>query len=106
MILVNILLIASIITIIIDISGFNDTYRKIIAKILNIKDYIKVKSLCTFCITWWCSLLYIILTNNLSFFNIFYILLIASLTPQIKDLITLLGDIIQNILNKIYDIIQ
>lgn len=102
MILIDIILIASIITIIIDISGFNDTYKQILAKILHINDYTKIKGLCTFCITWWLSLLYIIIIGSFSIFNIFYILFIASLTPQIKEIILLVGDIITTIINYIY----
>lgn len=106
MIYLDILLIAAIIVLIIDISGAGITYQQIVAYFLKINDYKKIKKLCSLCITWWCCLTYIILTNQLTIFNVFYILLIACLTPQIQDILRLSQEIITKITNKIYEILE
>lgn len=48
---------------------------------------------CELCLTWWCGLLYIIITGNLSLVNIALVALVAWSTPVIVELLNLLVDI-------------
>lgn len=48
---------------------------------------------CELCLTWWCGLIYIIATGNLSLINITLVALVAWSTPVIVELLNLFVDI-------------
>lgn len=98
MLILSLLYITLITTFIIDISGFNDTYQSIIKHILKI-DKGTPKPLCSLCLSWWLSLLYLIITSNLTLFNILIAIIFACLTPIFKDLWYTFTDLIIKILN-------
>jgi hypothetical protein len=54
---------------------------------------------CSLCQTWWLCLLYIIVTNNLTFFNIIVCLLLANLPPFIIALFNSIKGIIWKLIN-------
>lgn len=97
--IIKIIEIAVIVTFIIDISGFNNTYKQFMKKIFNISS--EVKSLCSLCITWWLSLLYIIIFGKFNLFNIMLCILVACLSPIIKDMYYTITDTIIKILRWI-----
>lgn len=109
MILLNLTLICIIIVYLIDFSGIVDTLKNLIRKTLNIPKNVnfRIKPFdCSFCSNFWCSLIYIIVVNHFSIFNVFFILTLSTLTPQIKDLIMLFQDLITKLINKIYEYID
>ena len=61
---------------------------------------------CSLCCTWWASLLYILVTGQLSFLMIAYIALIAFMTPIIKDIMILLKDAATKLIDVIYKLIN
>ena len=61
---------------------------------------------CSLCCTWWASLLYILVTGQLSFLMIAYIALIAFMTPIIKDIMILLKDASTKLIDVIYKLIN
>lgn len=85
MIYLNILFIALICMIVTDELHFFDEVSSRIKSLMTggkMSSPINNKLLtCSTCQSWWCSLLYIILTNNLSFWMVFYALLVASFIP-------------------------
>lgn len=100
--LLNLFLIACIVVIIVDLSGIIDSIKYAIGKMLGAKDYhnIKLKPFeCSFCMTFWISLIYIIVMGELTLFNIFYICLMSTFTTIIKDTILTLKDLFTKILN-------
>lgn len=58
---------------------------------------------CSLCLTWWTSLLYIVVTNNISFTIVCYVAIISSMTTTIRDIYCILQNILQKILKKIYE---
>lgn len=105
MLYLNILLIAVVFVIGIDIAGFWDEFSGYISwlitkgksrKPLNIKPFS-----CSFCLTFWVSLAYIILTNNFSILNVAYIMFISYMTGIIKELLIALYDLLIKILKLI-----
>lgn len=103
MLYLNLFLLTIIIVIIIDISGFIENVEKFIAKWLKAKE-IHIKLIeCSFCLNWWISLIYLIVTNNLTIINISYILFLSLLTPPINTLLILLREKINNIIIKILE---
>ena len=106
MVYVRLIEIAVIVVIIIDISGFIDSIKEFIGKMLNIAN-VRLKPLdCSFCMNWWVSLLYIYITNNLTLSTILFALLCSTLTPVISDMIYLIRDILGFILLKISELLK
>ena len=93
-----------IVVIIVDISGFIDSIKNLIGKVLGINN-VKLKPLdCSFCVNWWLSLAYLLITNELSITAVMVTLLLSTMTPIIKDAIYLIRDFLGKIISKIYNI--
>ena len=96
----NIFLIAIIWVVIIDISGFIGKVEVGLAKWLKVKSvHIPAPASCSFCMTWWSSLLYIILNHHFTLPYITICLLMSYLTPVFYNLLIL----IRECLNKVID---
>lgn len=96
--------ISIIVVIIVDISGFIDSIKTLIGKVLGINN-VKLKPFdCSFCVNWWVSLVYLLITNELTITAVMVTLLLSTLTPIIKDSIYLIRDLIGKAINKIYNI--
>ena len=93
-----------IVVIIVDISGFIDSIKTLIGKVLGINN-VKLKPLdCSFCLNFWVSLIYLLITNELSITAVMVTLLLSTMTPIIKDAIYLIRDLLGKIISKIYNI--
>lgn len=91
-----------IVVIIVDISGFVDSVKTLIGKVLGINN-VKLKPLdCSFCLNFWVSLTYLLITNELSITAIMVTLLLSTMTPIIKDAIYLVRDFLGKIISKAY----
>lgn len=103
----NLFLIAFICVAIIDISGFVEEIKPKIWKwVFNGKKEYRQFSLkpfdCSLCCTWWTGLIYLLIAGAFTLQNIALTLLIAVLTPTIKDIIILIKDIAVKIIDTIY----
>ena len=108
MIYLNLLYITIIVVCIIDISGFLDTIKIWLSKILThgkiAKSDYRIKPFdCSFCMNWWIGLLYIIVTGHFSLLLIAYILLLSTMTPVIQQFIILIKDLLIKLTNVIYE---
>ena len=93
-----------IVIIIVDISGFIDSIKAFIGKVLHINN-VSLKPLdCSFCLNFWASIGYLVITNELTITAIMVTLLLSTMTPIIKDAIYLMRDLIGKAINKIYNI--
>lgn len=106
MVYINILLIAVICVCIIDISGFIDTLKSALSKLLTkgklTNSNYSLKPIdCSLCMTWWLGLIYLIICNSVSLLNIAILLLIAVSTPIINDIIRLIQDLIIKLIQVI-----
>lgn len=98
--------ISIIVVIIVDISGFIDSIKAFVGKVLGINN-VKLKPLdCSFCLNFWASLGYLVITNQLSITAVMVTLLLSTLTPVIGDLIYLIRDIFGFFINKISTILN
>lgn len=91
-----------IVVIIIDISGFIDSIKVFIGKVLGINNVSLKPFECSFCMNFWASLGYLVITNELSITAVMVTLLLSTMTPIIKDAIYLIRDLIGKIISKLY----
>lgn len=102
MIYLDLFKISIIVVIIIDISGFIDSIKTLIGKVLHINN-VNLKPLdCSLCMTFWVSMAYLLITNQLSITAVMVTLLLSTMTPIIKDAIYLVRDLIGKAINKAY----
>ena len=91
-----------IVVIIVDISGFVDSVKTLIGKVLHINN-VSLKPIdCSFCLNFWVSMAYLVITNELSITAVMVALLLSTMTPIIKDAIYLIRDLIGKAINKAY----
>lgn len=112
-IIINILLLATIIVFIVDLSGaIENLVKPIVKHFLHIpphKDITLPLIECSLCVTWWTGLIYICCVSiaNAFTFNQFLILvsvlaLVSFLTPIIKDVLILIRDLIIRFIEVFY----
>ena len=110
-ILIYLALIQFIIVSIIDDSGVIDSIKRALSKFLThgkfpTADY-RIKPFdCSYCMNFWCGLIYLFIIGQFNIPYIAFVLLLSGLTPITKDLINLVRDLIIKAINKIYDLIQ
>ena len=107
MIYLNLLLIALVSVLIIDISGFIDSLKLLISKWLTKSKLqtvqYRIKPFdCSFCMTFWVGLVYTIVTGSFNLVTLAAILLIAFMTEPIKQLLLLVKDLLIKIIDVIY----
>ena len=107
MILLELLIITLVNIMIIDISGIITDIKRLIAKTLT-KSKITTTDFrlkpfdCSFCMTFWTGLIYLIYTNHFTLLNLLIVLLLAFFTDPFKQLLLLLRDLFIKIINYIY----
>lgn len=101
MIYYNLILIAIVCVLIIDISGFIEELEHILSKWLKIQAHIPKPFSCSLCSTHWLGLIYLILTNNLNLLNYAILLLIAVNTDMIQSIFYFVKNIILYIIDKL-----
>ena len=108
--ILNFLLIAVIWVIILDLTDFPDHIKAWISSILtkgkiHSTNYELKPWLCSLCMDFWTSIIYIIVTNQFTLVNIMLALLIAWSTPIIKDILILINTAIETGINKLMKLI-
>lgn len=108
MIYLNLLYITIAVVCVIDISGFIDSVKSLISRMLtkgkiDKTDFSMKPFDCSLCSTFWCCLIYLIVTGTFSLALLCYILLLAVFTPVIKEIIILVKDIILKFTSFIYE---
>lgn len=111
MIYINILLIALICVIVIDLSGFVDNIKQLIWKFAfknnkPYKEYTLKPFDCSLCSTFWLSFIYILLIHQFSIHIMAYILVIAYFTTTLKDIILFIKDFFIKIIDELYKYFQ
>jgi hypothetical protein len=108
MILLKLLIINLVAILIIDLSGFIDNFKLLISKLLT-KNNFKTTEFslkpfdCSYCLTFWCSIFYLIIIGQFTFVNLFFVILITHFTDVTKQLMILLKDVLIKLIDIIYD---
>lgn len=106
---INILLIGLILVFALDVSGFYQEITSVISGWMTngkIKKPIMVKPFsCSLCMTFWTSLVYVIVLNQFSIPMLAYICLISYLTPVFNDIMVLVRELLKTLIIKINNIL-
>ena len=108
MILLNILVINLALILVIDLSGFVPSIKRLISKWLT-KNQIETDSFrirpfdCSYCMTFWCTLLFIIVTGQFTFLNLLFVIIVTHLTDVTRQTMLLIKDLLLKIINTAYD---
>ena len=99
----DILLIAVIIVCIVDISGFTESWKSGLKRLLTggrMSDpFYSLKPFdCSTCLIFWTSLLYLVMTQQFTFFMVAYVLLVSVMSVVIKDLIYFIRNLLISII--------
>lgn len=107
----NLTLICLVCVVIIDLSGFVNSLKRLISKILT-KSRIPTTDFsikpfdCSLCMTFWCCILYTIFTNEFTLVNLAYICILSFMTDTIRQGLLLLKDLLNKLIDTIYDRLQ
>lgn len=110
MTLINLLLIQFILVVIIDDSGFIDSVKRGISKLLTkgkiITDNFELKPFsCSYCMQVWCGLIYLLIIGQFTIPYIAFNFLLAAMVPVTKDLVNLFRDLFIKLIDKIYTLL-
>lgn len=100
----NLLLIAVIMVNLIDLSGFITELEKMLSKWLDIKAHIPKPFSCSYCMTHWVGLFYLLFSHQLTLTSYTALLVICFLTPEINDIEIWFKQAIQRILGTLFDL--
>lgn len=104
--MLNLFLIAVIVVIIIDISGITLSIKSSIKRLLtkgrmSDPNYSLKPLDCSFCMTFWTGLVWLLVTHSFSLWMLTYLLLLCVMTPVISDVIILIRELFIKILKKL-----
>lgn len=109
MTLLNLLLIALVCVMIVDLSGFVQSIKSLIStKLTNGKittNSFRIKPFdCSLCMTFWCSIIYIIFNGEFTLINVVYICILSFFTDTLKQLLLLIKDVFNKLIDKTYEL--
>ena len=101
--MLNLFLISVICVIVIDISGFVDSLKSGIKRILtkgvlSDPNYSLKPIDCSFCMNFWVGLIYLLVSGTFTIWMLTYVLLLSVMTPVMRDVIYLVRDTMIKIL--------
>jgi len=104
--MLNLFLIAVIVVIIIDISGITLSIKSGIKRLLtrgrmSDPNYSLKPIDCSFCMTFWTGLVWLLVTHSFSLWMLTYLLLLCVMTPVIRDVIILIRELFIKIIKKL-----
>ncbi len=104
--MIDIIWIAIIWVVILDISGFMDHLKSWIKRLvtggrMSDPNYSLKPIDCSFCMTFWSGLVYLWITHTFSLWMVCYLLLVCVMTPVIQLILITFRDIFIKIINKI-----
>lgn len=111
MILLKLIIINLALILMIDLSGFVPECKHFVSKLLTNNKIdtanFRIKPFdCSYCMTFWCTLLFIICTGQFTFINLFWVIMITHFTDVTKQIMLLLKDLAIKLINTIYDRLQ
>lgn len=108
MIILNLFIISIICVFIFDYSGFVPEIEGYVTKMLNSRIPLRIPKpfSCGLCMTFWTSIIYLIIVNSLTFNNLLFVVLFCALTRVTLHGLYTLGDVVDRVLTFIDDCIK
>ena len=108
MILLNLLIMNLAVILIVDLSGFIPNFKRFISKWLTKDKFttteFSIKPLdCSYCMTFWILLLYLLFTGQFTFATLFAVLMLTHLTDVTRQLMLLIKDLLIKLINTVYE---
>lgn len=98
---IDLLLITAITIYIVDLSGFTESWRSALTRMLKAKDLKPVRPFdCSLCMTWWVCIIYAICTESFSLPILAYIALLSFLSLPLGQLFIFIREGMMFLLNK------
>ena len=86
---------------IVDLSGFTQSWRGLLARILHIKEMRSIKPFdCGLCMTWWVCLIYALVIGQLNLYTIAWSALLSFLSIPIGQVLIFLKEWICWVINR------
>lgn len=109
--MLDLLLITAVVCYIIDISGITDTFKKVVWKTFakGVGDYhtLELKPFtCSLCMTFWCGIIYLLITSQFTLPYIAYVSLLSMLSSKISDIEIYVLDVCDTLIQLLYKIIN
>lgn len=110
----NLLALAAIVCYIVDVSGFIDTLKEAIFRLINsgvdvqYRDYSLKPFDCSLCAVWWATLTYTVISNGwtTSIIDVLICALLSIYAGVISDTLMLTRDVLIKFIDKIYTLIK
>lgn len=108
MILLELFTICLVNVILIDLSGIMTSIKSFISKLLTNKQLdttnFRLKPFdCSFCMTFWTGLIYLICLNQFNIYHLLFVLILAFFTGPIKLTLEFIKDLYCKLINTLYD---
>lgn len=98
----QLLLVALVTIYIVDISGFTDSWRSALAKMLHVSRLRPIKPFdCSLCMTWWVCLAYALATGHLNLVTIAFSALLSHLSNPLAQVLIFIREWITWIMNRL-----
>lgn len=96
------LLVACIVVFVVDLSGFTDSWRDGLARILKVRELRPLKPFdCSLCMTWWACLLYPVFTGDFSLLTVASAAALAFLSRTIYAVLLFISESLLWLINKV-----
>ena len=96
------LILAAVVVFIVDLSGFTDSWRDGLARILKVRELRPLKPFdCSLCMTWWACLLYPVFTGDFSLLTVASAAALAFLSRTIYAVLLFISESLLWLINKV-----
>lgn len=103
--IIDLILVALVTIYIVDLSGFTDTWLKVLShykgrKIQELKPFS-----CSLCMVWWVCLIFLLVTGNLTLPMVAFTALLSFLSVPLGQMMHLIRETILMVINKLQDLL-
>lgn len=103
--IIDIILVALVTIYIVDLSGFTETWLKVLSHYMGRKIQELKPFSCSLCMVWWVCLIYAVIVGNLTIPVVALIALLSILSVPFGQLLILIRDAFLKVINKLMDLL-
>lgn len=104
--IIDLILVALITIYIVDLSGFTDSWRAALARVLHVKELKPLPPFdCSLCMVWWVCLAFLLTSAKLSLPMVALSALLSYLSHPLGQMLRLIHEALLTLTNRLYDIL-